>query len=356
MYIKENRNHTIGLKKILDNFKRYYWIVIASFLLGALSVILLSYKESQTLPQVTTQSYLRLYWDDSVSSEEEWEIKLESDVQGNTYVQMLLAEYKSYMNTNKFRRELERNYEQKFKSNKHLALDTLKMESTRYVVKFEIIGDTQDENVFLLQYVNEQFLEFVKETTYLTGEVIDSPEKETSTIVEAPSFGITTLFNIKNIFIVFLCAMLGLAIVLVFAIVDDKIRTRAEMKELYNIPYMGTVYADTYGEDIERIGGIVKYYRRKQPKGAFVVIGATNSPMFGEVKRLFVEKVQGENILFADSLTMVDSFLMSDKDIDNILVLVNIGQDKIKDIDYIVALCEKMDIDVLGYVLCEKLK
>lgn len=356
MYIKENRNMIIGKQKIVANFKKYYWIFILSIFIGCLVVIGMNLKNSMEPPQVTTSSSMRLVWDEHAYGEDDLNLKLEQDNQSDTYVKLLLAEYESYINTNKFQRMLQEDYMQEFGTQRKVFLDTLKMESAGYIVKFQISGNEKKENVFLLQYVSEQFLKYVEESTDLKGEVLDSAEDEASTIVVENSFNISGLVSVKSIFIVILFAMLGLAIILVLVLFDERIRTRAEMKELYCIPYIGTIGAKTYEEDMERIYGVVRYYCRKYTKDACAIVGTGEFKMFDKIKKAFSDEEKNGSVLFLESSLMLGKMAISHENPKDVILLVNVGEDRVKDIDYIVELCEKMEIGVLGFVLCEKLK
>lgn len=226
----ENTEITITFRKLLDNIKRYFWILMVTVFLGIGLCIILSFVSTvDTDEKYTIQKVYAVHRTDEFMGE-------------SSVTEDLLSDILLMSNTNEFSSAIESQMEKNRFNDYTFSLDESIVRSiSGNVIIFNFQAADQREAETLSEVYSDLMIKNMNNFFDDREIVLNVDLSETSARVVNVGNQESSFISVKNVFIVFLSLLLGLVIIFILTVLDKYVRDKSEISGLEDAVVLGTV-------------------------------------------------------------------------------------------------------------------
>lgn len=225
----DNAEITITFRKLADNLKRYFWIIIVAILVGiAISI------SSLLVPSVETEERYEI--------QKVFAIHKTDGAEGMTVATTdLLADILLMSDTNEFSLAVESEMEEHGFPDYNFTMDNTERSSSGNVITFNFQASDKQETEILAQVYSEQMIKNMNSFLDDQSITLNSDLSETSARDVSSDNEDSNIFSVKNIFIVVLCITAGLIIIFILTLLDKFVRDKNEIVGFEDSLVLGTL-------------------------------------------------------------------------------------------------------------------
>lgn len=360
---QRNNENVITIKKIADNLKRYWWVLVLS-LVFAILFIVYSTKNGNELQEknykVNALLCLQSVSEEEVTSESEFATALERSNrildnnlmnQDGAYVVNMLN---TLLDSKNVRKEICSELGGK-ETEDYLSEVQLKFVANSRLIECSVEMVDVESAVSLLNVTTEvlcaRINELIKNECLVIVEKADLSNYEEND--EENLF-----FSIKNIFIIFLCLCIGLFIILLLILADNRVREPYEIEDVSSLVFWGKVRKNKYFDmDIKKIEAIILRKKAEERFRKLYFVTLDNAQHYKETFDRIYRQINNEQnedkIKFIFGLSEGIQEIENISDEDRMILLIKANEDKITDIERALIWFRAMKLNVEGYVLAE---
>lgn len=348
-----NSENIVTVKKIIDNLKSKWWVLVISMLMAIFVIFYSNKKENDFQGSVYTVKTLLCLQKDLSESEvissdriiiEENEIRNDNLMNQNaSYVANMLN---TLINSKEIQEEVLLRMNQG--SETQFPIVEPKFIASSRVVEFSIDMENVEKAVELINIYSEVLCEKVNEI--LSGEKLVVLEKAdlADFEIEIAENQQVSILTIKNVFIVLVCLCGGLFCILLIVLADTKIRDPFEVENIVPITYWGRIRKGKHRQkDIEKICAIARKSMADEDELKFVLLNkwydteVVFSEIFSKEERNFVCLLHDEKSAKQMSSTK------------RVVLAICSGRDKISELEENLVWLSAMGIAIEGYLLVD---
>lgn len=345
----KNNENVVTVKKIVDNLKSKWWILVMSLIVALVIIFYSNYNGSHEEIYTVKTFLCTQAAIDEIKENSSNKIILEKNEidnnnlmnQNSPYIAKMMSaltgsegvknEVLDYMKE-KGQEEFFDDVEFKFFVESRIIECTLELEDAEKAVT--LINAYSD---VLCEKIND----------ILEGERI--VVLEYATVPEDASEE-ASLFSIKNVFIALICICGGLFCILLFALADKKVREPYEVENILPITYWGRVrQGKYYNEDVEKIRTIIN--KKKINNGRMVFTALSGKSKRGEDLSAAFHKMGKDTLICF--LNGDEEQLKKYIEVNRVVLLICSGKDEISDVEEAFVWLTAMEIEVEGYLLID---
>lgn len=319
MYI-DNSGVIISIKKIISNIKRHFLVLIVA-ILGAIAIIAISSATNETGSTFTVTHIMQIRTQtvDGIDP---------LIVEG----QKVADEFYVYLSADGVRDKISEGLDEEGYAT-YSSSDLPIFTATNNVITMKVQGSDKDRTDYISEIILEEFNQYVE--SYDKGiecRVLDKSVVE----VKNERGVIETIITSKNMALLLLGVFLGVILICVFIIFDDRIYVK---EDLYFINGLQYLYTAKKNVNVETVHKIIEHY--KQENSHLLIASIRNSNKFNFIK-------ESENVIAVNEPENLKYFM------DNkvkIIVLFAAEEDTKQEAEDLIHLLKSLEKEVVGFIL-----